>query len=65
MGMNTRTLLTVLAVVAFAFVATNCLAATVDANKPCDANKPAEKKSTIISASDFGTFAKDARSRPM
>jgi len=58
MGMNTRTLLTVLAVVAVAFVATNCLAATVDANKPGDANKPAEpNKVTVISASDFGTYA--------
>ena len=105
MGMNTRTLLIVLAVVAVAFVATNCLAATVDANKPGDANKPADinkpgkttasvvdfskytetekgekgkghhhkdpnqqepnkpaepNKATIISASDFGTYAKDA-----
>ena len=56
--MNTRTLLTVLAVVVVAFAATNCLAAAVDANKPGDANKPAEpNKVTIISASDFGTFA--------
>ena len=56
--MNTRTLLTVLAVVAVAFVATNCLAATVDANKPGDANKPAEpNKVTVISASDFGVLA--------
>ena len=61
MGMNTRTLLTVLAVVAVAFAATNCLAATVDANKPCDINKPAEpNKVTIISASDFGTYAAEA-----
>jgi len=64
MGMNTRTLLIVLAVVAVAFVATNCLAATVDANKPGDANKPADinkpGKTTIISASDFGTLAEKA-----
>ena len=60
MVMSTRTLLTVLAVVAFAFVATNCLAATADANKPCDANKPAEQKGHHHqSASDFGTYAKD------
>ena len=62
--MNTRTLLIVLAVVAVAFVATNCLAATVDANKPGDANKPADinkpGKTTIISASDFGTLAEKA-----
>ena len=99
--MKARTVLIVLAVVAVAFVATNCLAATVDANKPGDANKPADvnkpgkttasvvdfskyteegkdkgkgcdkdkdpnkgkgcdkdpNKATIISASDFGTFA--------
>ena len=53
--MNARTLLTVLAVVAIAFVATNCLAVTVDANKPCDANKPAEKKATI-STVDFSKY---------
>ena len=65
--MNTRTLLVVLAVVTVAFAATNCLAAKVDANKPGDVNKPADankpakpNKTTIISASDFGTYAADA-----
>jgi hypothetical protein len=56
MGMNTRTLLTVLAVVAVAFVATNCLAATVDANKPCDANKSAEPNKATISVVDFSKY---------
>ena len=44
MGMNTRTLLIVLAAVVVAFAATNCLAAKVDANKPGDVNKPADTK---------------------
>jgi hypothetical protein len=56
MGMNTRTLLTVLAVVTFAFVATNCLAATVDVNKPGDANKPAEPNKVTISVVDFSKY---------
>jgi hypothetical protein len=62
MGMNTRTLLTVLAVVAFAFVATNCFAAKADVNKPGDANKPAEKKATI-SVVDFSKYTEAEKSK--
>jgi len=54
--MNTRTLLTLVAVAAVAFYASNCFAAKADVN---DANKAEPNKATIISASDFGTFAKD------
>jgi hypothetical protein len=64
--MKTRTLLIVLAVVAFAFVTTNCLAATVDANKPCDANKPADVNKpgkTTISAVDFSKYAEDGKEK--
>ncbi len=54
--MNTRTLLTLVAVAAVALYASNCFAAKADVN---DANKAEPNKTTIISASDFGTLAKD------
>ena len=57
--MKARTVLIVLAVVAVAFVATNCLAATVDANKPGDANKPADINKpgkTTVSVVDFSKY---------
>ena len=63
--MNTRTLLTVLAVVAFAFVATNCLAA-VDANKPGDANKPADINKpgkTTVSVVDFSKYTEEDKGK--
>jgi hypothetical protein len=63
MEMNTRTLLTVLAVVAVAFVATNCLAATVDANKPGDANKPAEPNKVTIGVVDFSKYTEADKSK--
>ena len=64
--MNTRTLLIVLAVVAVAFVATNCLAATVDANKPCDANKPADVNKpgkTTASVVDFSKYTEEGKDK--
>ncbi|HEY5504929.1 MAG TPA: hypothetical protein VIK28_07205 [Sedimentisphaerales bacterium] len=61
--MNTRTLQIVLAVVAVAFVATNCLAATVDANKPGDANKPAEPNKVTISVVDFSKYTEADKSK--
>ncbi len=66
MGMNTRTLLIVLAVVAVAFVATNCLAATVDANKPGDANKPADVNKpgkTTVSVVDFSKYTEEGKGK--